>query len=151
MQDLLELSEFSPLTASALGELLEPQSSGSSRSSDDGRRALSRWPFPATVELWVLDKKKRENYTLATCMNLSAKGIGIRSPERLVPETNLAIAIHQPEKTLYGHATVRHCTELEDEFYVGLEFQFDKEPSDAKPVARTRPATAHRHTRAQNR
>lgn len=125
MQDVLDINEFSQLTQDALVEILAPHDGPGSQYTNPGRRSLSRWPFPATVELWVPVRRGRDEYVLATCMNLSTRGIGIRTNEELQPDTELAIAVHQPEKTLYGRATVRHCTETTDGFYVGLEFLFD--------------------------
>jgi hypothetical protein len=38
----------------------------------------------------------------------------------------LAIAIHEPEVSFHGRAAVRHCTEVEDGYYVGMQFLFGR-------------------------
>ena len=85
---------------------------------------MPRWPFPGTVELWIPEGDGTERYELATSLNLSLVGVGIRCDESLESGVELAIAIHEPEVSFHGRAVVRHCTEMESDFLVGLEFLF---------------------------
>jgi hypothetical protein len=121
----MNVSEFSPLTREALHELLGAQPKGSINLADKTRRRASRWPFPATVELWVPDECTLERHHLATCLNISAEGIGVRSDEPIECGVELSMAVHQPEMTLYGRCTVRHCTHREGAWYIGLEFKLE--------------------------
>jgi len=91
---------------------------------------VPRWPFPGTVELWIPQADGTELYTLATSMNLSLQGIGIRCEEPLAPGLELGIAVHEPEVSFHGHAIVRHCTEIQDDYLVGLQFIFEDEPEN---------------------
>jgi hypothetical protein len=96
------------------------------RNATKGRRRAPRWPFPGTVELWIPEADGQERYTLATSLNLSLQGMGMRCDEELSEGTELAIAIHEPEVSFHGRAVVRHCTEFEGEYLIGLQFLFDK-------------------------
>lgn len=122
----MDTSEICQLTEEALEKLLAERAVASSGSSVDGRRRAPRWPFPGTVELWVPDANGMEQHALATSMNLSIHGIGVRTDEPLPIDLELAIAIHEPEMSFHGRATVRHCTEVEDGYYVGMQFRFSR-------------------------
>lgn len=116
--------EIKPLTKKGISTLLKKRQE---RADGKGkcRREVSRWPFPGTVELWVMGESGMENYKLATCENLSLQGAGIRSDEELAIGLEMGIAIHEPEVSFHGRAVVRHCTETDNGFYtVGLEFLF---------------------------
>ena len=66
-----------------------------------------------------------ERYALATSINLSVDGIGVRADEELRSGLQLAIAIHEPEMSFHGRAVVRHCAETDTGSYiVGLEFVY---------------------------
>ncbi len=62
---------------------------------------------------------------MGTCCNLSTSGLGIRTDEALPVGAAVPIAIHLPQATYQGKATVRHCTERADGYYVGMEFCFE--------------------------
>lgn len=122
----MNTAEICALTKEAVGQLLAKRQSRSSRADSTCRRRAMRWPFPGTVELWVPDEDTGEHYALATSINLSLEGIGIRSDEELRPGLQLAVAIHEPEMSFHGRAQVRHCTETDaGSFIVGLQFLFD--------------------------
>ena len=89
-----------------------------------GRRREMRWPFKGTVELWIPGPEDTEIYRLATCLNLSLRGVGIQCEDELREGSVLDLAIHQPELSLHGKARVRHCTLVEEEYVVGLEFNW---------------------------
>lgn len=94
---------------------------------DDGtetRRGIKRWPFPGTVELWIPEADGTERYALATSLNLSLQGVGIRTDEPLPVGTKMAIALHEPEVSFHGHAVVRHCTPIEDDYLMGMQFEY---------------------------
>ena len=58
--------------------------------------------------------------------------VGQRFPEESFDRHTPAIVqeaqtgIHEPEVSLHGRAVVRHCTDIEGEFLVGLEFVCDR-------------------------
>ncbi len=123
----MNTAEICALTEQSVGELLAKRQSWASRADAGGRRRMMRWPFPGTVELWIPDGNGGERYNLATSINLSIDGIGIRADEELRPGLQLAVAIHEPEMSFHGQAVVRHCTETDPDSYIlGLQFVFDK-------------------------
>jgi len=123
----MDTAEICALTEQSVGELLGKRQSWASRADASGRRRAMRWPFPGTVELWVPDEDGIERYALATSINLSIDGIGIRADEELHPGLQLAVAIHEPEMSFHGQAVVRHCTETDTDSYIlGLQFVYDK-------------------------
>lgn len=122
----METAEICALTEQSVGELLAKRQSWASRADASGRRRMMRWPFPGTVELWIPDGNGGERYNLATSINLSLDGIGIRADEELRPGMHLAVAIHEPEMSFHGKAFVRHCTETDNGSYIlGLQFLYD--------------------------
>jgi len=87
------------------------------------RRHYPRWPFKGAVEIWP-DGAANNKAIHATCLNLSETGMGLSCDEHLTPGTVMEIALHQPEMTLCGRATVRYCAQIRDQFMVGMEFLF---------------------------
>jgi len=123
----MNTAEICALTEQSVGELLSKRQSWASRADASGRRRTMRWPFPGTVELWIPDEDGGEHYDLATSINLSMDGIGIRANEELRPGLQLAIAIHEPEMSFHGQAVVRHCIEIDNgSFILGLQFVYNK-------------------------
>jgi hypothetical protein len=123
---MMETVDIFPLTEQTIAQLLTQRGGDAPEVVADCQRRAPRWPFPGTVELWLPDETGRERYELATSMNLSHHGIGIRFEEPLRPGHVLNIAIHEPEASFHGRAEVRHCTELSDgTFYIGMQFRFD--------------------------
>jgi hypothetical protein len=123
--DKSDVSEICPLSRKAVARLLAERAARSGASSVNGRRIAPRWPFPGTVELWIPDENGVEQHTLATSLNLSEHGIGINMDDRLPVDLELAIAIHEPEVSFHGRAVVRHCTDIECGYYIGMQFKFD--------------------------
>ena len=122
----METTEFCPLSKEALIRLLEDRPAVGANLMPQPRRRVPRWPFPAMVELWLPSEDGSEVYSLGTCENLSVQGAGIRFDEPVQPGVELSIAIHRPEKTFHGRAVVRHCTRMHMDYYIGVEFLFDK-------------------------
>ncbi len=118
-------AEICRLDKDALASLLSERQAAIPDPARPCRRRVTRWPFPGTVELWIPEGGGCERYELATSLNLSLEGVGVRSDGPLRTGLELAIAIHEPEVSFHGHAVVRHCTEIEDEYLIGLEFLFD--------------------------
>ena len=123
----MDTSEICALTEDAVAKLLAERAAKAGGSGTNGRRGTPRWPFPGTIELWIPDENSTEQHTLATSLNLSAYGIGIETEDPLPIGLELAIAIHEPELSLHGRAVVRHCTEIEVGYYVGMQFGFSKQ------------------------
>lgn len=122
----MDVSEISPLTQAAVAQLLNSRMAKHGEDVDVCRRRAVRWSFPGTVELWV-PGPDGEEYELATSVNLSTTGVGLRLDHAIPPGTRLGIAIHEPEVSFHGRAVVRHCTEVEDGHHLaGLEFLFPK-------------------------
>ena len=122
----MDTTEICPLSRAAVSKLLTSRAVETGESGVSGRRKAPRWPFPGTVELWVPDENGIEQHTLATSLNLSVHGIGVKTDDALPIDLELAIAIHEPEVSFHGRAVVRHCTEVEDGYYVGMQFIFDR-------------------------
>lgn len=120
----MEAVEICPLSRNTLGKMLADRDACTSERRGRPRRKAVRWPFPGTVELWIPDELGLEHYTLATSLDLSLDGVGIRCDEALEHGLELAVAIHEPEASFHGRAAVRHCTEIEDEYLIGLQFLF---------------------------
>lgn len=121
----MDATEICPLTEEAVAKLLTGRQAIRPNAGPKGRRRATRWPFPGTVELWIPEDCGIERYTLATSLNLSLHGVGIRCDEALAPGLELAIAIHEPEMSFHGRAVVRHCTGIEEDYLIGLQFRFD--------------------------
>lgn len=121
----METLEICRLTEEAIARILADRRPHLPEPKGKGRRAAPRWPFPGTVELWIPEADGLERYALATSLNLSLDGTGIRCDEPLSPGLELAIAIHEPEMSFHGHAVVRHCNEIEGDYLIGLQFLFD--------------------------
>ena len=124
----MDSTEICALTPDSIAELLASRQETRKQRHWHGRRNAQRWTFPSTVELWLpTEQGGKERYSLAEAVNLSTTGIGIRSDEPLTTDTNIGIAIHEPEVSFHGRAVVRHCTETEHGFcLVGLQFVFDE-------------------------
>jgi hypothetical protein len=123
----MKITEICALSREAIETLLAGRRSIAPDDHTIGRRRATRWPFPGTVELWIPESGGGERYALATSLDLSIDGVGIRADEPLTPGMELAVAIHEPEVSFHGRATVAHCTTIEDEFLMGLRFLFDAE------------------------
>ncbi|MEK6677549.1 MAG: PilZ domain-containing protein [Planctomycetota bacterium] len=129
----MDVTEFCPLTEEAICNLLEarqgflPRDRRNASRNTPTRRQVTRWPFPGTVELWIPDRYGVEQYTLGSCVDLSRNGAGVQCDRSIPVGMELALAIHQPEATFHGRATVRHCSPRDDnEYYIGVEFSFEK-------------------------
>ncbi len=122
----METLEIFPLTEARISAVLVARGAmPDERHYRDCQRQVPRWPFPGTVELWIPDRDGGERYVLATSVNLSFRGLGIQVDEELPEGMELGIAIHEPEASFHGRATVRHCSGIAaDSFLIGLEFDF---------------------------
>jgi hypothetical protein len=117
--------EFIPITADAILDILrERYGHEQDNEIDRERRQRPRWPFPGTVELWVPQDDGIELYMHARALNLSPMGIGILADEELPTGKRVALAIHQPEATLFGEAIIRHATQTPNGQVVGLQFLY---------------------------
>jgi len=121
----MDATEICPLTEEAIGRLLAGRSIELCQPGTNGRRVAPRWPFPGTVEMWLPDDEGVEQHHLATCINLSLHGLGMLCDDELPIGLEFALAIHQPESSFHGRAVVRHCTEVQAGYYVGIQFIFD--------------------------
>ncbi len=124
--DELNDSEISSLTEEAVATLLKDRAA---RRPDDRpakeKRKHPRWPFPGQVQLWFTDGNGRESIDFAPCVDLSLRGLGMLFADSLSVGTELTLTVHQPEASLHGRGVVRHCSEVEEGYYIGIEFVFD--------------------------
>lgn len=126
----MDATEFCALAPDSIGKLLAGRQKNARPTTWHGQRNAPRWPFPSTVELWVPEPTGEDHYLLATSVNLSTTGIGLKVDEPIAPGTQVALAIHEPEMSFHGRAIVRHCTETERGYFLtGLQFLFD-EPNE---------------------
>lgn len=136
----MEATEFCALGSDSIARLLAGRQKNLRPTTWHGRRNAPRWPFPSTVELWIPDSEGGDKYGLATSINLSTTGIGLKVDEFISPGTEVAIAVHEPEMSFHGRAVVRHCTQTDHGFCIaGLQFLFDGKPATngAAPVPPT--------------
>ncbi len=121
----MKTAEVVPLTEKAVGRLLRSREAARPSKGAPGKRRTPRWPFPGVVELWLPDESGVLQHSLATSVNLSLHGIGIRCDEPLEPGIELELAFHEPEISFHGRAVVRHATQMESDHLIGLQFIFD--------------------------
>ena len=121
----MDANEIVPLTREALRNLLASRLPTGPATEELARRCLPRWPFPGAVELWVADPGGTDRHIIATLHDLSEGGVGVRCDVTVDPGTTVPIAVHQPEISFHGQATVRHCTPRGRGYLIGLEFRFD--------------------------
>ena len=122
---MMKTDEFQQLTCENVTRVLVARGGGSPEHDPGDRRKIPRWPFPGPVELWgpVWGRPSDETeYLLGTTQDLSPSGVGLQCDRELPVGLTLAIAIHEPEVTLHGDATVRYCTPCPDGFKIGMEF-----------------------------
>ena len=98
-----------------------------------GRRREMRWPFPGTIEVWLPEGCYGERHFLGTLHNLSPGGAAMRARRPVASDTRIALAIHVPELTCYGHAVVRHCTQTPAGYLIGMEFVLEPDEQDEPP------------------
>ncbi len=122
----MDAMEIYRLTEKAIDRLVSEQEQDSNTATAECRRRAKRWPFPGTVEMWLPDENGVEQIALGSCVNLSREGLAMLYEEALPLGLEMAMAVHQPEASLHGHAVVRHCSAKDEGFYIGIEFLFDK-------------------------
>ncbi len=121
----MKTDEFQQLTCENVTRVLEARGGGCPEHDPSDRRQLPRWPFPGPVELWVpLSDSPNDDteHVLGTTQDLSTSGVGLYCDRELPVGLTLAIAIHEPEVSLHGEATVRFCAPCSDGFKIGMEF-----------------------------
>jgi len=121
----MDADEIVPLTREAVRQLLASRSPTHEAPDPPGKRAAPRWPFPGAVEIWVPAASGPDTHVIATLHDLSEAGVGVRSDGKLEPGKVHSIAVHQPEMSLHGRATVRHCTPRRTGYHIGMQFNFD--------------------------
>ena len=120
----MDAEKIVKLTPGVIRELLDARQVAAHSKHPPGKRREERWPFPGTVEVWLPDECYGERHLLATLHNLSAIGLAMRTRRPIPTETQISLALHQPELTCYGRAMVRHCTRASVGYLIGVEFQF---------------------------
>jgi hypothetical protein len=115
------------ITPQAIGELLQSQHVEAIPKRGPGSRREERWPFPGAVEVWLPESCYGERHLLATLHNLSPHGLAMRSRRPVPVETKIELAIHQPTLSCYGQGVVRHCTQGQAGYLIGVELVFPGE------------------------
>lgn len=126
----MDAEKIVKISCEAIQELIDAQGIASIPKDTSGKRREDRWPFPGTVEVWLPEECYGERHILATLHNLSPNGLGMRCRRSVPVDTKVAIAIHQPQLSCYGHAVVRHCTRAHVGYMVGMEFVFPPPDED---------------------
>lgn len=123
----MQTDEIVRLTRSRLAAVIEARQRAAnapfSEHQGPERRQYTRWPFKGAVEIRP-DGGDGSQVKHATCLNLSETGMGLSSDQHIAPGQVVEIALHLPEMTLCGRATVRYCAEIRNQFMVGMEFLF---------------------------
>jgi hypothetical protein len=129
----MDAEKIVKLTPEAIRELLESHRINVQEKNPPGLRKEERWPFPGTVEIWLPDECYGERHLLATLHNLSQNGLAMRTRRPIPSSTRIALAIHEPELSCYGHAIVRHCTRAPVGYLIGVEFFYQSEEPKNEP------------------
>ncbi|MFO0838034.1 MAG: PilZ domain-containing protein [Phycisphaerae bacterium] len=125
----MDAEQIVRITPAVVAELLAANQVHSHDKLAPGARKTERWPFAGTVEVWLPDSHYGERHVLATLHNLSSHGLAMRTRCPIPSDTRISLALHQPEKSCYGHAVVRHCTRAPVGYLVGVEFEFSESSS----------------------
>lgn len=120
----MDAEKIIKLTPETIREMLESHRIDVQQKNPPGKRREERWPFPGTVEVWLPDECYGERHILATLHNLSQNGLAMRTRRPIPTATRIALAIHEPELSCYGHAIVRHCTRAPVGYLIGVEFYY---------------------------
>ena len=84
-------------------------------------RRNDRRPCDHTVKVMWSDLRGQEKFFLAKALDIGGRGLRIRMPEALPPQS--LVALSASKLGLVGHATVRHCTRTRSSHYaIGVEF-----------------------------
>ena len=121
----MDADEIIPLTADSIADLVEDHRVAEATEVDSGNRRAPRWPFPGAMQVWVADERGAETIVFGTCYNISTGGLAGRIDEPVRVGATVPIAIHLPQATYHGRATVRHCTQKKNTYLVGLKFDFE--------------------------
>lgn len=119
--------EIVKLTRKQMARLIRMRTEAAGQEYDGTeQRRAKRWPFPGTVELRY-STGDNPNQWFATCRDISEGGMGMKTDTYFAPQTLLDIAVHLPEQTFYGQATVCYCKQVEgeSEYLLGVQFIFD--------------------------
>ena len=85
------------------------------------KRRQEREPFEAKLRVYWQEASGKENFALASTVDISDSGLSIMIPNRIEPRTYVQVkADKHPE--LCGTASVRFCTRKGMNYCIGLEF-----------------------------
>jgi len=135
----MDAEQIVKLTPETIREMLAAQQVHTHGKRGQGKRREERWPFPGAVEVWLPSECYGEQHLLATLHNLSANGLAMRARRPVPTDTRIALAIHEPALSVYGHAVVRHCTRAHVGYLIGVEFCFTPEGDDESQPSAEKP------------
>lgn len=121
----MDAEEIISLSAESIADLVRDHRSTEGPAGAAGHRRAPRWPFPGAMQFWLPSSSGAEKLLFGTCCNISAHGLGARTELPLEVGVTLPIAIHLPQASYHGKATVRHCTAKGNGYFVGMEFSFE--------------------------
>ena len=122
----MQTQEIVKLTRKRIAEIVKARQDAGKLPTEQShveRRKSARWPFKGAIELWP-DGADGRSLTHGTCLNISETGMGLSCDEHLNPSQIMEVAIHLPEMTLCGRATVHYCAEVRGQYMIGMEFVF---------------------------
>ncbi len=120
----MDAEEIIPLTAETVVDLVRHHRTAEGARAETGKRRAPRGLFPGAVQLWVADNRGAETLIFGTCCNVSRYGLGVRTDLPVEVGVTVPVAIHLPQASYHGKATVRHCTAQTNAYFVGMEFHF---------------------------
>lgn len=132
----MEAEQITKITPASVQAMLDDRATAAHSKLVPGNRKNERWPFAGTVEVWLPDECYGERHVLATLHNLSSNGLAMRSRRPIPTSTRLSLAVHQPERSCYGDAVVRHCTRAAVGYLIGVEFDFSQPDEECGDSAR---------------
>ncbi len=118
----MDAEKIVKISPDVIATLLSIPATQTAAKDEGGRRSENRWPFAGAVEVWLPDSCYGERHMLATLHNLSLHGLAMRTRRPIPQDTQISLAIHQPQLSCYGHAIVRHCARAHVGYLIGAEF-----------------------------
>ena len=89
------------------------------------RRRFDRQPIQGAMALNCRNKYGDHVTTICSCTDISARGLGVQSPEPVIPNADAYITCEA--HGLKGFAYIRYCVPRAGGHAVGLEFRSEPE------------------------
>ena len=123
----MQTNEIVSLTRQSIAEMLHGRADKDASFGGENLRQQARWAIPGTVEIRMAGSNASLPW-IATCRDLSEGGLGMICERAFETGVELEIAVHVPEASFCGFATVRYSAQVNNRDYLtGLQFKFDDE------------------------